>query len=72
MLMDIDAQHNNEYIIEVLDEEHLLVKETKVAVLKERLKAVRSATLGIIITADKLVMLKEKLKDPEEESGAEN
>ena len=30
MLIDIDSKNNNEYIIEDLDEEHILVKETKV------------------------------------------
>jgi uncharacterized membrane protein len=30
MLVDIDSKNNNEYIIEELDEEHILVKETKI------------------------------------------
>lgn len=37
MLVDIDSKNNNEYIIEELDEEHILVKETKVNELKGRL-----------------------------------
>lgn len=37
MLIDIDSKNNNEYIIEDLDEEHILVKETKVTELKGRL-----------------------------------
>ncbi|KAJ8114891.1 hypothetical protein OPT61_g3344 [Boeremia exigua] len=49
MLVDIDSKHNNEYIIEELDEEHILVKETKVIELKGRLNS----------------MMKERLKEPE-------
>ncbi|KAH7135038.1 TFIIH subunit TTDA/Tfb5 [Dendryphion nanum] len=49
MLVDIDSKHRNEFIIEELDEEHLLVKETKIAELKSRLQS----------------MLKERLKEPE-------
>jgi TFIIH basal transcription factor complex TTD-A subunit len=41
MLVDIDSKNNNEYIIEELDEEHILVKETKVNELKGRLNNVR-------------------------------
>ena len=48
MLVDIDSKNNNEYIIEELDEEHILVKETKINELKARLNSVgilaRSAT----------------------------
>lgn len=51
MLVDIDSKNNNDFIIEDLDEEHLLVKESKVAALKARLNQ----------------MLKERLKDPENE-----
>ena len=40
MLVDIDSKNNNEFIIEELDEEHLLVKETKIAQLKARLQTV--------------------------------
>ncbi len=40
MLVDIDSKNNNEYIIEELDEEHILVKETKVNELKGRLNNV--------------------------------
>jgi TFIIH basal transcription factor complex TTD-A subunit len=40
MLVDIDSKNNNEYIIEELDEEHILVKETKVNELKARLNQV--------------------------------
>lgn len=45
MLVDIDSKNNNEYIIEELDEEHILVKETKINELKGRLNNV-----SIIIT----------------------
>lgn len=38
--MDIDSKNNNEFIIEELDEEHLLVKETKINELKSRLNQV--------------------------------
>lgn len=41
MLVDIDSKNNNEYIIEELDEEHILVKETKINELKSRLNQVR-------------------------------
>jgi TFIIH basal transcription factor complex TTD-A subunit len=40
MLVDIDSKNNNEYIIEELDEEHILVKETKINELKARLNSV--------------------------------
>lgn len=40
MLVDIDSNNNHEFIIEDLDEEHILVKETKMATLKARLNAV--------------------------------
>ncbi|KAF2003662.1 hypothetical protein P154DRAFT_572850 [Amniculicola lignicola CBS 123094] len=49
MLVDIDSKHRNEFIIEDLDEEHVLVKETKVAQFKAMLQN----------------MMKEKLKEPE-------
>lgn len=49
MLVDIDSKHRNEFIIEELDEEHLLVKESKIGELKMRLQT----------------MLKERLKEPE-------
>lgn len=44
MLVDIDSKNNNEYIIEELDEEHILVKETKINELKARLNEVRMAS----------------------------
>lgn len=40
MLVDIDSKNNNEYIIEELDEEHILVKETRINELKARLNQV--------------------------------
>jgi TFIIH basal transcription factor complex TTD-A subunit len=40
MLVDIDNKNNNEFIIEELDEEHILVKETKINELKARLNQV--------------------------------
>ncbi|KAF2801034.1 hypothetical protein K505DRAFT_355113 [Melanomma pulvis-pyrius CBS 109.77] len=49
MLLDIDSKHRNDFIIEELDEEHVLVKETKIAELKQRLQS----------------MMKERLKEPE-------
>ncbi|CBY00411.1 similar to RNA polymerase II transcription factor B subunit 5 [Plenodomus lingam JN3] len=49
MLVDIDSKNGNEYIIEELDEEHILVKETKVHELKSRLNQ----------------MMKERLKEPD-------
>jgi TFIIH basal transcription factor complex TTD-A subunit len=47
MLVDIDKNNNHEFIIEDLDEEHILVKETKVNTLKARLQVV-SARLCFI------------------------
>ncbi|KAF2643595.1 hypothetical protein P280DRAFT_467601 [Massarina eburnea CBS 473.64] len=57
MLVDIDSKNNNDFIIEELDEEHMLVKETKVNALKNRLQQ----------------MMKDRLKDPtiDEDSGKE-
>ncbi|KAF2130489.1 hypothetical protein P153DRAFT_366075 [Dothidotthia symphoricarpi CBS 119687] len=49
MLVDIDSRNGNEYIIEELDEEHILVKNTKINELKARLNH----------------MMKERLKEPE-------
>ncbi|KAF3006572.1 hypothetical protein E8E13_006657 [Curvularia kusanoi] len=49
MLVDIDNKNNHEFIIEELDEEHLLVKETKINELKARLNS----------------MMRERLKEPE-------
>ncbi|CAI6313695.1 unnamed protein product [Periconia digitata] len=58
MLISIDNDNKNDFIIEDLDEEHLLVKETKIMTLKSRLAE----------------MMKQRLKDPteEDESGKEN
>jgi TFIIH basal transcription factor complex TTD-A subunit len=42
MLVAIDHKEKNEFIVEELDEEHILVKETKVAALKFHLQQVRS------------------------------
>ena len=41
MLVDIDSKNNNDFIIEELDEEHILVMETKINELKSRLNQVR-------------------------------
>jgi TFIIH basal transcription factor complex TTD-A subunit len=41
MLIDIDSKHHDTFIIEDLDEEHVLVKDTMVAELKQRLHGVR-------------------------------
>ncbi|KAF2193710.1 hypothetical protein K469DRAFT_712493 [Zopfia rhizophila CBS 207.26] len=49
MLVDIDNRHHNEFIIEDLGEEHVLVKESKIAELKQRLQDT----------------MKERLKEPE-------
>ena len=49
MLLDIDSKHRNDFIIEELDEEHVLVKETKIAELKQRLQGVsRHIRLAIL------------------------
>lgn len=42
MLIDIDNRNSNDFIIEDLDEEHLLVKEAKIMALKNRLAQVPS------------------------------
>src|SRR4051794_39917106 len=44
MLVDIDSKSGNEYIIEKLDEEHILVKETRINELKARLNQVGNTT----------------------------
>lgn len=48
MLVDIDEKNGHEFIIDELDEEHILVKETKVAELKQRLQNVRHIFLLVI------------------------
>ena len=53
MLVDIDSKNNNEYIIEELDEEHILVKETKINELKSRLNQVRGALRGGSLDANR-------------------
>ncbi|EON68531.1 hypothetical protein W97_07789 [Coniosporium apollinis CBS 100218] len=45
ILLKIDADSGNEYIIEDLDEETLFVKESKVASLKEKLKVTLRETV---------------------------
>lgn len=56
MLVDIDSKNNNEYIIEELDEEHILVKETRVNELKARLNQVgithHAASSALTVTDD--------------------
>lgn len=52
MLVDIDSKNNNEYIIEELDEEHILVKETKINELKARLNQVRIPLQHNTVEAD--------------------
>ena len=41
MLVDIDSKNHNDFIIDELDEEHVLVKDTKMTELKQRLQEVR-------------------------------
>jgi hypothetical protein len=56
MLVDIDNKNNHEYIIEELDEEHILVKETMVNQLKARLNAVsmryHTTSSSLMVTDD--------------------
>ncbi|KAF2468436.1 RNA polymerase II transcription factor-like protein B subunit 5, partial [Lindgomyces ingoldianus] len=49
MLVKMDEENQHEFIIEDLDEEHVLVKDSKLAELKQRLQN----------------MMKERLKEPE-------
>ncbi|UPX15228.1 uncharacterized protein EKO05_0005685 [Ascochyta rabiei] len=65
MLVDIDSKNNNEYIIEELDEEHILVKETKVNELKGRLNNVRAFWRGDMCFTKTMQMMRERLKEPE-------
>ena len=65
MLVDIDSKNNNEYIIEELDEEHILVKETKINELKGRLNSVRMFQCADVYFANTRQMMKERLKEPE-------
>lgn len=65
MLVDIDSKNNNDYIIDELDEEHLLVKETKINELKGRLNNVCDVlTAGFNLTNTRQ-MMRERLKEPE-------
>jgi len=67
MLVDIDSKNNNEYIIEELDEEHILVKETKINELKARLNNVGCVCYGShCYLTDGSQMIKDRLKEPEE------
>jgi hypothetical protein len=56
MLVDIDSKNNNEFIIEELDEEHILVKETKINELKARLNQVgttlHASSAALTVTDD--------------------
>ncbi|KAF7679776.1 nucleotide-excision repair [Alternaria burnsii] len=69
MLVDIDSKNNNEYIIEELDEEHILVKETRINELKARLNQVRFTNMprhdGSTLTRITSQMMRERLKEPE-------
>ncbi|CAN9233227.1 unnamed protein product [Alternaria alternata] len=69
MLVDIDSKNNNEYIIEELDEEHILVKETRINELKARLNQVRFTNMpqhhGSTLTQITPQMMRERLKEPE-------
>jgi TFIIH basal transcription factor complex TTD-A subunit len=67
MLIDIDSKNNNEYIIEDLDEEHILVKETKVTELKGRLHNVSGVSdcVTYLSHTNTLQMMRERLKEPE-------
>lgn len=38
IIVSIDNDNNNEYIIEVLDDQNIVVKETMVKILKEKLE----------------------------------
>jgi TFIIH basal transcription factor complex TTD-A subunit len=68
MLVRIDNNNNNDFIIEDLDDEHLLVKDLKVGALKARLKEVRFITFVAKLSWSKHPqMLKDKLKDPGDE-----
>lgn len=65
MLVDIDSKNNNEYIIEELDEEHILVKETKINELKARLNSVSLFLHIALYFTDARQMMRERLKEPE-------
>ncbi|CAN8106275.1 unnamed protein product [Discula destructiva] len=38
IIVSIDNENNNEYIIEVLDDQNIVVKETMVKILKDKLE----------------------------------
>lgn len=65
MLVDIDSKNNNEYIIEELDEEHILVKETKINELKGRLNSVSIPQSFALYFTNAWQMMRERLKEPE-------
>lgn len=37
IIVNIDNEYNNEFVIEVLDDQHIVVKETMVQALKQKL-----------------------------------
>lgn len=65
MLVDIDSKNNNEFIIEELDEEHILVKETKINELKARLNEVSVTVKPSSSQANFTQMMRQRLKEPE-------
>ncbi|KAI1332579.1 transcription factor TFIIH complex subunit Tfb5-domain-containing protein [Xylariaceae sp. FL0255] len=48
IIMNIDGKENNEYVIEDLDETHLMIKDVMVAKLKARLEERLKETVPII------------------------
>lgn len=46
IIVNIDNEYNNEFVIEVLDDQHLVVKETMVQALKQRLDDRLKNTMG--------------------------
>lgn len=65
MLVDIDSKNSNEFIIEELDEEHILVKETKINELKARLNEVSGFQGYWCISTNGSQMMRQRLKEPE-------
>lgn len=67
MLVEIDSAYHNEFIIEELDEEHLLVKEAKVEEMKRHLHDVSPGFFPFcVFTVNSRQKLKQHLRDNED------
>lgn len=72
MLIDIDTKNNHDFIIEDLDEEHLLVKDAKINQLKMQLQTVRKMIQRHVHTLTNRQMMSERLREPDDDSDSED